>query len=591
MNREKMNSEIVSILRNLAFFLELSGANPFKTKAIVNGAQIVRGFDIDVKELLDSGELQKTKGIGKGILAIIEEYLVEGKSSELEALAAAFPENLLELRDIPGLGPKKIKALYKDLEIASLAELEYACNENRLLDLKGFGKKSQDKIVAAIDELKLNRGKVLLPIAEHVGNSLTKKLIKLKGVKDVTVVGELRRLAEVISSLDLLIELDLLTEREALTDKSDKSLVKFFEKNEVKELATELETEKETEKGKWTFIGEHEEGFKVRAYVMGKNSKASFSALLAELTGPDTIAKKIQSSEAAGKAKTEEAVFKSIKLPWIPPELRDSRVDSWSESGGKGKLALKLVEPEDIRGVFHLHTTASDGANSLKEMADKCQELGFSYMGVSDHSQTAFYASGLKADAVKKQREEIDKLNVYYEEFCKGSSKNFKIFHGIESDILPDGKLDYPDKVLKEFDFVIASIHSQFRMSSSDMTERICAALKNPYTTWLGHPTGRLLLGRKGYEFDFEAVFATASDYGKGIELNSNPYRLDLDWRLLQTAVRKKIPIGIFPDAHSVRGLEDYRYGVMMARKGGLAAKHVSNTRTLPEMEKWLKRK
>lgn len=554
-----MNAAIVSTLKDLAFFLELSGANPFKTKAMTNGARVIRGFDQPIADLLASGELKRTKGIGKGILGIIEEMLETGESSELKELAAQFPERLLELRDIPGLGPKKIKILHSELDIASLAELEYACNENRLLDLKGFGKKSQDKIVASIEDLKVNRGKVLLPIANHIAKKLIAGLSKAESVDSIDVVGELRRLNEVISNIDLLVEAKTLT---------DSSLAKLMQKIEV-------EPKESANSGNWTFIGTHEEGVTVRIFVRDNKDKISHAAYLAELTGPDTITKKVQKSKAAQVAENEEQVFAKIDLPWIPPELRDV--------GVKGKKIPELVEDDDIKGVFHLHTTASDGANTLKEMADKCRELGLSYMGVSDHSQTAFYAGGLKVDAIKKQREEIERLNSLYDDF--------KIFHGIESDILPNGDLDYPDKILKNFDFVIASIHGQMRMKPDEMTKRICKALKNPHTTWLGHPTGRLLLGRKGFEFDFEAVMQTAADYGKGIELNANPYRLDIDWRLLQAAVKKKISIGIFPDAHSVNGLEDFRYGVMMARKGGLTANQITNTKPLAEIQAWLEQK
>ncbi len=553
-----MNGSIISVLQDLAFFLELSGANPFKTKAIVNGARVIRGFDQPVSELLESGELKKTKGIGKGILTIVEEVLEKGKSSELQELASKFPDRLIELRDLQGLGPKKIKTLYQELQIASLAELEYACNENRLLDLKGFGQKSQDKIMAAIEELNLNRGKVLLPVAEHIGNALVSKLGTQSTIKSATIVGELRRLSEVVENIDILIE----------EKKDSGSEVKKVLKAQGVTLSKEADSD-------WSIVGCHENGVGVRVFSRNSKSKKSHFAYLAELTGPESIAKKLLASNKVASVDSEESAFQEIKLPYFPPELRDANL--------KIKKSPKLVEEEDIQGVFHLHTTASDGANTLKEMAEKCRELGLKYMGVSDHSQSAFYAGGLKADAILKQRDEVDALNSKYDDFI--------IFHGIESDILPNGDLDYPTKVLEKFDFVIASIHNQFQMKPADMTKRICKALKNPHTTWLGHPTGRLLLGRKGYEFDFDAVFETAAKHGKGIELNSNPYRLDLDWRLLQSAAKNKIDIGIFPDAHSVNGLEDYRYGVMMARKGGLTAAQIGNTKSASEMQTWLQQK
>jgi DNA polymerase (family X) len=242
-----------------------------------------------------------------------------------------------------------------------------------------------------------------------------------------------------------------------------------------------------------------------------------------------------------------------------------------------------LVEEKDIKGVFHMHTQASDGANTLEEMVEKCIAMGWEYMGVSDHSQTAFYANGLKDKNILEQKAEIARLRKKY--------PNFTIFHGIESDILPDGSLDYPEEILEDFDFVIASVHGQMKMEKDAMTTRLCRAVANRHTSWLGHMTGRLLLGRAGYEFDFDKVLECAAEHGTGIELNSNPYRLDIDWRLLPKTEKAKVTIGIFPDAHSVQGLEDVHYGVTMARKGGLTRELVTNTMNAKEMSAWLKAK
>ncbi|NUM88575.1 MAG: PHP domain-containing protein, partial [Bdellovibrionales bacterium] len=254
-----------------------------------------------------------------------------------------------------------------------------------------------------------------------------------------------------------------------------------------------------------------------------------------------------------------------------PPEAREAATE---------EVSTPLLEEKHLRGVFHLHTTASDGRNTLEEMVAACVERGWEYVGISDHSQSAFYAGGLKAQDIKRQRAAIDGL--------RGKFPGVTIFHGIESDILPDGSLDYPEKVLREFDFVIASVHGQMKMDRVSMTERLCCAIENPRTTWLGHMTGRLLLGRPGYGVDFEKILRAAEKTGAGLELNSNPYRLDVDWRLLPEARRRGVPVGIFPDAHSVAGLDDVKWGVLMARKAGLGPSHVSNTKTAREMKAWL---
>lgn len=565
---DSMNQQIIAILEDLAFYSELASANPFKIKALHNGARVIQGLPDTVETMLENGELAKTKGIGKGLISIISDVVANGESKELKEASEQFPAQILELREIPGLGPKKIKALYENFSIASISELEYACHENRLVELKGFGAKSQEKIIRALDELRLNRGKVLLPVAEHLGHAIHAQLKKIKRIHSAEVVGELRRLNEVIASLDFLIDADASSEKELLQLLANLPIE--WSKN-----AQKSDTEVSATPAVLVIHGTHEDGINVRFFLRQATTEISLAAQKALLTGPEAIRSKLNKNPNALEKDSEIEVFAAAGIPFLAPEVRDNPAPI-AESA-------QLIECSDIKGVFHLHTTASDGANSLAEMAEKCRALGFSYMGVSDHSQSAFYAGGLKKDAIEKQREEIASLNAQW--------SDFKIFHGIESDILANGELDYPDSILAKFDFVIASVHGQFQMKPDDMTKRICRALSNPYTTWLGHPTGRLLLGRKGYEFDFDEVFATAAKEKKGIELNSNPYRLDLDWRHLQKAGKLKIDIGIFPDAHSARGLEDFRYGVMMARKGGLTVENISNTKSLKEMEAWLAKK
>ncbi len=527
----KMAAETFSdILSKMAFLFELKSENPFKIKAFQNAARVLEEQSEEIDALVSSGKINALPGVGKGTQTLAKEFVDTKKITDFESLKKEFPETIFELLEVRGLGPKKCKALYEELQIASLSELEYACRENRLQDLKGFGEKTQTSILSNIEELKKNRNFLLLPQAQFFAEEVKEELEK-NAKANFQVVGEVARSLEVISRIE------------------------FYVHDTVKALPAKFHFQKQ-EPGLWA--GTTEEGFPI--LIHEKNSRESEEEALFRLSAAPEFWMKAAKN------------FKTIS--WLPPEAREE------ENAALVKSVLPLLEEKNIRGVFHMHTKASDGANTLEEMVQGCIAFGYEYMGVSDHSQSAFYANGLKAATIQKQKEEIAKLQKKYPQI--------KIFHGVESDILADGSLDYPEEILQDLDFVIASVHGQFRMSKEDMTKRICRALENPFTTWLGHSTGRLLLGRKGYEMDMETVLQTASKTKKGIELNSNPYRLDLDWRHLQRAKELKISIGIFPDAHSVEGLKDVKYGVLMARKGLLAPADIVNTKNRSEMEKFL---
>ena len=510
------NEAIAEVFSRLAFLWDLQGENPFKIRAFQKAEEIISELPERAEALLAKGELTKVPGIGKGSLAVIQELVETGRVQELEELLEKFPASIFELRDVRGLGPKKIKSLYTELGISGVAELEYACQENRLVDLKGFGEKTQAGILKSIADIKFNRGKVLLPVALHEASEVEAHLAKLKGVKAVHRVGALGRIAEVYEELDFLLETDS---------------------------AQAIDTAKL--------------GSSLRINIHTPKKNESLQAAKFRLTGSPKFLEK----------------FHDEKYYQLPPELLD---DAFDPSLAKASL----IEERDIRGVFHAHSTASDGANSLEEMVQGCIARGLEYLGISDHSKSAFYARGLEEARIEEQRKEIARLREKYPDFT--------IFHGIESDILADGSLDYPDKVLAKFDFVIASVHGGMRMSEEQMTKRLVKALENPYTTWIGHLTGRLLLGRSAYAFDWSALVRAAEKTGAGFELNANPYRLDVDWRHLPELRKKKIPVGIFPDAHSIGGFDDLQYGVLMARKGGMTAKDVSNTMNAKEMAKWL---
>lgn len=533
-----MSNEILAAhLREMAFFAELAKENPFKIRAWQKAADVLEDQEKTCEELLSSGELGKLEGIGKGTQAIVKEFVETKTISDLEAYRSQYPKTITELLDIRGLGPKKIQQLYEELHIASLSELEYACLENRLLDLKGFGQKTQENLMKQLELIKSSRGKVIYPVAEQEAEQWKEIFSSWDAVEKVEETGAFRRRMPILSELEFVLQ--------------GKSLEKELAKQKF-----------HLQDGVWEFFDK--ETLPVKVYVA---EKKTFGTTLLETTGPKEF---LDSLGNIPPAESEEEIFLKKKRSPVAAEARDYGHEN------------DLLELSDIRGVFHLHTTWSDGKNTLEEMVQKALEMDLEYLGVSDHSKTAFYANGLEEKEILKQREEIAALQEKYPQI--------KIFHGIESDILADGSLDYSDKVLKEFDFVIASVHGQMKMPKEEMTKRLCKALENPYTTWLGHWTGRLLLGREGFEFDVDAVLDTAKKYGKGIELNANPYRLDVDWQVLPKLKKNKVTVGIFPDAHSVRGLEDTRFGVMMARKAGLTKQDVINTKSRKEMEAWLKK-
>ncbi|KUJ90798.1 MAG: phosphotransferase domain-containing protein [Thermoanaerobacter thermocopriae] len=553
--------EIANILNNIGLLLELKGENPFKSRAYYNAARTIELLDEDIEILVKENRLKDIKGIGEAINKKITELVLTGKMKYYEDLKASIPEGLVEMLKIPGLGPKKIKTIYEKLNITTIRELEYACIENRLVDLPGFGEKTQKKILEGIQFVKQFSG-------QHLYAEAYTEALKLKEYLDMTktalvteIAGSLRRKKEIVKDIDIL----------AAASDSSKVMEAFVNYPGVKEVIAKgdtktsvilksginadlrVVTEKEFPYALHHFTGskEHNTAMRHRAKQMGikMNEYGLFK-------GDKLI-----------ECKSEEEVFNKLGLLYILPELRENMGEI--EAAEKGELP-KLIEEKDIKGVFHVHTTYSDGANTLVEMVEAARKFGYKYIGITDHSKSAFYAGGLKEEDLVRQWEEIEELSKKYNDIV--------IFKGIESDILPDGSLDYEEEILKKFDFVIASIHSNFRMSKEDMTKRIIKAIENKYTTIIGHVTGRLLLARDSYEIDIYEVIEAADHYGKIIEINANPYRLDLDWRYVKHAKEKGVKLAICPDAHGVEGLNDIKYGVGIARKGWLEAKDVINT-------------
>lgn len=565
---------IVSTLERIALLLELSGANPFKSRAFQNGARALQSYEGDLAEGFASGELKKIKGVGKGILTEVDTLLDDGTSQALDELEAVVPAGLLEIAKVPGLGPKRVKTLYDKLGIESLGELEYACNENRLVQLDGFGAKTQEKILKGIDAIRRFSGRHLLSDAWATADQLLETIGGVKGVEKIELAGSLRRRRETIKDVDILVAADdPASVHEALTkiDGVEEIIGSGDTKTSVRldsGINVDLRTVTTTQFpfALHYFTGSKEHNTRMRQRAKDRGLKLNEYGLFPT------------DSEESVDCADEAAIFEALDLHFVPPELRE---DMGEFDAAESDDLPPLVAEDDIRGVLHNHSTWSDGAHSVREMAEAARAMGFQYLGLSDHSQSAFYAHGLKEDAILRQHEEIDEVNAAMDDFV--------VLKGIESDILADGSLDYDDDVLERMDFVVASVHGHFGMSREDQTKRCIRAVQNPYTSILGHPTGRLLLGRDGFDIDLRAVIEAAAEVDCALELNANPHRLDLDWRELRFATRQGARISIGPDAHRTEGLSDLRYGVAVARKGWVQAGDVLNALELDDLRSWLR--
>lgn len=565
--------EVAAVLEEIALLLELAGENPFKVRAYEAGARAVLTFPGDLDAARRSGELARVKGIGKSLAGVISELLSRGESVLYRELKDKTPPGLLELLRVPGLGPKKARVLFDELHITSLGELEYACQENRLVALPGFGAKSQEKIKAGLAGLSRYDGLFrlgdLLPLAE----SLAARWRSVPGILRLEVAGPARRRLEVADAIDLAVA----------TEHPHQVLAEL-----EKVLGAEI-VERAPGQAQTTLP----QGVRLRltlaapggfgAAWLAATGNAEHLLALADLARGHNLELTSQGLWAEGRlqpSREEDDIYRRLGLPFIPPELREG---AGEVEAGRQNLLPRLIVPEDIRGCFHVHSYYSDGVNSLEELIAAAKQRGWSYLGLSDHSQSAYYAGGLKAPDLERQRTEVA--------IRRREHPDFTLFWGVEADILSDGSLDYPDETLEAFDFVIASIHSQFSLAREAMTERILTALANPFCTMLGHLSGRLLLAREPYAHDLEAILKFAGAHQVILEINASPYRLDLDWRWLRRAKELGILISINPDAHSLEGLDDVNYGVMIARKGWLAPEDVLNTYPSAEVANILRRR
>ncbi|MEM7103858.1 MAG: PHP domain-containing protein [Bacteroidota bacterium] len=546
------NREIANLFNLLADLMTLHEENPFKIRSYSNAYIQLRKLETPVGDMSDE-EISQVKGIGKAIRSKIAEILETGKMSTLEEYKTKTPPGIQDMVGIKGLGPKKIRQLWKELEIESVGELLYACNENRLISLSGFGLKTQDDIKKKIGYFLQSKGKFLFGRIEAEAKDIF-QFVKVKFPwSDISFTGAFRRRDPVLSRIDIIV--------------SGGNPAEVFD-NETLILDSQE---------KQTFSGKTEKGTPVTIHAC---EPEEFGSKLFKTTGTraflEAFLKTAQASDFTG-LKTEQEVFEKAGTPYIQPELRET-----AEIIEKANTGLPaLVDEKDIRSVLHSHTTYSDGLHSLREMAEEARDLGYEYIGITDHSKTAFYANGLSEERVAEQMAEIDELN---QELAP-----FKIFKGIESDILYDGTLDYAPEVLEKFDFIIASIHSQLKMDKEKATSRLIAAIENPYTTILGHPTSRLLLSREGYPIDHKKVIDACAEKGVILELNANPIRLDVDYTWIPYAVEKGVKISVNPDAHSKEGIQHIKYGVFAARKGGLSPTMCFNSLNLAEFEEFLR--
>lgn len=568
-------SDIIAILKEISELLELTGENPFKVRAYQNAARTLEGHTDDINDLVDSGKLADLPGFGEALVEKVTTLVRDGRLKYYEDLKKKVPHGLLEMIRIPGLGPKKAKSLYDHLKIDSVEKLEKACKDGKVAKVEGFGEKSEKKILEGIEHRKKYAERHLFDEAWTAAQAIVEKLKKRKDVHQCEIAGSLRRHRETIGDLDILVGSNhpeavmefftTMPEVEAVLGHGPtKSSVTL--KTSGIQVDLRVIEDKEFPFALHYFTGSKEHNILMRQRAQDMGMKLNEYGLFRESGKKEILV----------PCKTEADIFKALRLDDIPAEIREGMGEI--EAAEKHKLPT-LVEDGDIRGIFHVHSTWSDGTATLEEMIAEAERQGLDYVGISDHSQTASYAHGMEPKRVLQQEKEIEKLR-----------KRFKIriFWGIESDILPDGSLDYKDDILDRFDFVIASVHSSFTMPEKEMTARIIKALKNKHTTMLGHATGRLLLSRESYRVDMKKVIEAAGDFGKVIEINASPYRFDLDWRLGPYAKEKGVKVAINPDAHALNEISHYHYGIGIARKAWMTKADVVTTKTAAEVEKWL---
>jgi len=553
------NKDILRAFRLAASLMELHDENPFKIRSYTNAVAVLERMETPLSGQ-SATQLEQIEGVGKALAAKIVEISQTGSFAELDQYLAATPPGVVEMLRIKGMGPKKIRAIWKDLGVETPEALLEACEKNELAALKGFGAKTQETIKNALLYNQQSKGKALYAEVETLAYHLRDFLRDKLKTSQVEVAGEIRRRLEIIEKISLVVATE--------NPQQVKDVLKSI---------PELE-QNETQSGPFIWRGQETTSglaveFKLIASASFVNELFRATGSEAHLTGLFSNTDCLLLVSRKEKYTSEEDIYASAGLAYVQPEMREGYNELLL---AKENALPELLTDKDLRGILHNHTTYSDGANTLEQMAVYCRDKGYDYLGICDHSKSAFYANGLQEFRIREQHKEMDKLNQ--------ALAPFRIFKGIESDILADGSLDYSSEVLATFDFVVASIHSNLKMDMVKATDRLVGAIQNPYTTILGHPTGRLLLRREGYPVDFKTVINACAEQEVIIEINANPWRLDLDWRWVEYALSKGVLLSINPDAHSTEGYHDMRYGVYMGRKGGLTREMTFNTFSLEEV-------
>jgi DNA polymerase (family 10) len=568
---EVTREHLVKTLENIALLLELKGENPFKTRAYRNGAEIVQNFDGDIVTRATKNDLKDIKGFGDALQQKLYELASTGSLAYHENLRAEFPETLFELFEIQGLGPKKIKTVYDQLEVDSVASLKKACEDGKVASLKGFGAKTAEKILGAIANREKFANRFRLGDVGPLAETLLERLKDHPKVSRAAIAGSYRRSKETLHDLDFLVattEPSELTSFFAQMPEAEEIIVQGSTKTTIR-LENGLQCDLRAVSNEHFpfalqyFTGSKEHNVALRSLAL----KQGLSLNEYDFTGDGEMP----------EVHEEGDIYRALGLLFIPPELRENRGEI--EASDQGKLP-DLIKKENLRGTFHNHTTASDGNNSLLEMAEAAHDLGLEYLGIADHSKASFQANGLNELRLREQISEIRALNEQFDDFA--------LIAGSEVDILKDGSLDFDDDLLQELDYCVASVHNSFTLDEDTMTKRIIRAMENEHVTMLGHVTGRLLLKRDPYAVNIEKIIACASETRTVIELNCSPYRLDMDWRWWKKAREKNVLCSINPDAHRTEQLQSLSYGVRLARKGWLRRNDVLNTKSLKEVQAWL---
>ena len=568
-------TDVAHALEQIAACLDLKGENPFRVRAYQSAARAIAAYGGDLRQALADGTLAEMKGIGPATLEIIDEVLVTGRSATLDELRDQIPPGLVEMLQISGLGVAKVRQIHDALHIDSIAELEEAAIDGRLAKLPRFGKKTAEKILKGIEFLRQVGGLRLYHHARDEAQALAHVLAGLPGVRRAEIVGSVRRHCEVIRDLDVVLVVDgppeLLYERlgdapgvTEFVHRHEHAVTLRFQSGAVADIflssAAELGFAMVRATGNEDHLTQLGERATARGFTWGERGLAR--------DGRDV------------PAATEEALYEIVGLPWIPPELREGRGEV--EAASAGRLP-DLVTHADLKGFLHFHSTYSDGTTTIDEWAAAGLAAGYEYLGLTDHSQAAAYAGGLKPDDIARQHAEVDAANAAH--------PGVRLLKGVEADILQDGSLDYTPEIRASFDFVIASIHSRFGLDEKTMTARVLKAMDDPTMTILGHPTGRLLLSRDPYPLDLERIFRVAADRGIAIEINADPQRLDLDWRMVREATAMGVTISLGADAHNVGGMTNMEIGIGIARKGWLTRDQLLNARGLEGFLDFVKRR